>query len=378
MNIKFPFFFLWTIIKPSYSLRETMNPYQQLALALDALPNGFPPTPDGAELRLLEKLYTPEEAALTAQLSPRLESSDQIAARLGLPHADLRKMLKSLAKRGLIEAGRTETGLGYALLPFVVGIYEYQAASLDAELAQLFEAYFQHGFHRALEIKPQVHRVIPIGESVKNNMEIRPYESAAGLVDSMQAWGVIDCICRKQKALIGEPCEHPLDVCMMLSDHAGAFDASPVIRTLSREEAHATLRRAAQAGLVHSVSNNQNGLHYICNCCTCSCGILRGMAELGIANVVASSAFVLQVDENLCETCGACIETCAFEALSMGMSVEVNQTRCVGCGVCVQSCPSEALGLVRRPEEQIKPIPETIDDWRLQRDESRRAGPQSP
>ena len=87
-----------------------MNPYQQLAQALDTLPNGFPPTPDGAELRLLEKLYTPEEAALTAQLSPHLESSEEIASRLGFVHAELRKTLKSLTKRGLIEAGRTEKG----------------------------------------------------------------------------------------------------------------------------------------------------------------------------------------------------------------------------------------------------------------------------
>ncbi|PKN92751.1 MAG: hypothetical protein CVU44_13930 [Chloroflexi bacterium HGW-Chloroflexi-6] len=349
-----------------------MNPYQQLARALDALPNGFPPTPDGTELRLLEKLYTPEEAALTAQLSPHLESSEEIASRLGLAHADLRKTLKSLTKRGLIEAGRTEKGLGYAILPFVVGIYEFQANNLDAELAALFEAYFQQGFHRVLGVKPQVHRVIPIGESVKNNMEIRPYESAAGLVDSMQSWGVLDCICRKQKALIGQPCEHPLDVCMMLNERPNAFDGTPAIRALSREEAHATLQRAAQAGLVHSVSNNQKGLFYICNCCTCSCGILRGMAELGIANVVASSAFVLQVDETLCSACGACVESCSFDALTVDLTAQVAEIRCVGCGVCVQSCPSEALGLVRRPEEQVKPVPETLAEWGVQRIEARR------
>ena len=38
------------------------TPYQRLAERLDALPNGFPPTADGVELRLLAKLFTPEEA----------------------------------------------------------------------------------------------------------------------------------------------------------------------------------------------------------------------------------------------------------------------------------------------------------------------------
>jgi hypothetical protein len=44
------------------------SPYRQLANRLNELPNGFPPAPDGAELRLLAYLFTPEEAALAAQL----------------------------------------------------------------------------------------------------------------------------------------------------------------------------------------------------------------------------------------------------------------------------------------------------------------------
>ncbi len=347
------------------------NPYQTLAQQLDSLPNGFPATSDGMELRLLEKLFTPEEAALTALLSPRLETCEELASRTGREPAELRKSLKALLRRGLIEAGRLEGGLGYRLMPFVVGIYEMQVGSLDAELAQLFEDYFKAAFGQVLSIQPQVHRVIPIGESVKNNMEVRPFESAAQLVDSMQAWGVVDCICRKQKALIGQPCGHPLDVCMVLNERPGAFDGNTTIRALSRDEAHATLHRAADAGLVHSVSNNQQGLHYICNCCTCSCGILRGMADLGIANVVARSAFVNTVDELLCNACGVCIETCPFDALNMEMVAQVSSVRCVGCGVCVSSCPSDAMILVRRPDEEILPIPETLADWGSQRSVAR-------
>ena len=57
------------------------TPYRELAARLDELPNGFPPTDDGAELRLLAKLFTPEEAALAAQLRLTLETPAEIAAR---------------------------------------------------------------------------------------------------------------------------------------------------------------------------------------------------------------------------------------------------------------------------------------------------------
>lgn len=344
------------------------NPYKQLAEQLNALPNGFPRTDDGRELKLLAKLFTLEEAGLAAQLFPSLETMEEIAARTGKDAEELRKQLKVMSRRGLIEAGRTDDGaLGFKLLPFVVGIYEMQVGTMDAELARLFEDYFQD-FGQMLRIKPQVHRVIPINETVRNPMEIRPFESAAEIVNAMQSWGVQDCICRKQKALIGEGCEHPIDVCMVMNPHPNVFEKHPVIRALTHDEAMGTLRRAAEAGLVHSVSNSVEGTYYICNCCTCSCGILRGMAELGIANVVASSAFVNQVDEAICNGCEDCIASCQFSALSMdGLLASVNAMHCTGCGVCVIACSTGALGLARRPESEVKPVPQTYDDWGAQR-----------
>ncbi|MBN1149135.1 MAG: 4Fe-4S binding protein [Anaerolineales bacterium] len=351
-----------------------IDSYKRLAERLDALPNGFPPAPDGAELRLLAKLYTPEEADLAAELRLNLETPEQIAARLSETRATefdptiLHKQLKSMSRKGLIAVGRTQAGLGFGLMPFVVGIYEAQAGRVDAELARLFEDYYRQAFKQMLEVQPAFHRVVPIGETIRADMEIQPFESASEIVNNAQAWGVLDCICRLQKALIGEPCGHPLDVCMILSRRPGAFDQNSTIRALSREEALSTLRRAAQAGLVHSVSNSRQDVSYICNCCTCSCGILRGMADMGIANVIARSAFVNQVDESLCIGCEACMDYCQFQALSLQDGVAFVQTvRCVGCGVCVPACPENALSLIRRPAEDILPIPATEDDWRAQR-----------
>ncbi len=346
----------------------TLNPYKVLAERLDALPNGFPPTDDGAELRLLAKLFTPEEAALAAQLRLTRETPEQIAARIGGDADALAKQLKAMARRGLIGAGRAEGGMGYCLLPFVVGFYEMQGSTMDAEFARLFDDYYRQAFAKAMNAAPPVHRVIPVNKTVQMDVEVQPFESVAEIVNSAKAWGVLDCICRKQKTLVGEPCQHPVQMCMALSQIPDTFASTPTIRALTREEALATLRQAAEAGLVHQVSNNQRGLWYICNCCTCSCAILRGMADLGMANVVARSSFVNRVDDALCIGCELCIERCQFDALTMDDQIaRVNETRCVGCGVCVLACDQDALHLARRPADQVLPPPVTEADWRAER-----------
>jgi ferredoxin len=354
------------------------SPYKLLAERLDALPSGFPPAPNGAELRLLEKLYTPEEAALAAGLRMTMETPAQIAERLGqagwedVDPETLQGLLKGMARKGLIAAERTESGLSFGLMPFVVGVYEAQNGRMDAELARLFEDYYRQAFKQTLTIQPSFHRVIPVGESVRVGLEIQPFESARQILQNARSWGVLDCICRTQKSLIGEACHHPVDVCLILSQTLGAFDHSLLIRPLTLEQGQATLRRAAEAGLVHSVSNVQGEISYICNCCTCACGILRGVAELGMANVVARSAFINQVDEALCIGCEDCVDSCQFNALSLQeVVIHVDRMRCVGCGVCVPSCREGALGLVRRPPEEVLPVPNSESDWRIQRSGAR-------
>ncbi len=344
-------------------MTESHNPYKKLAERLDNMPNGFPPTDDGSELKVLAALFSPEEAELAAQLRMSLETAEQIAKRLGREYGPTRERLKAMAKKGLIKAGKAEAGFGYGLLPFVVGIYENQLGNFSKEFAEIFEAYYQRAFAQALKIQPAFHRVVPVGESIKMNMQVAPYETAAGVIETAQSWGVTDCLCRVEAAYVGKKCNHPVDVCMVFSPSPDAFSNSGEIKALTKEGAYATLKRADEAGLVHCVSNNQRGDYYICNCCTCACGILRGIAELGIANAVASSVFVNTVDEESCTACGLCVEQCQFEALSVDGVAHVNRTKCIGCGVCVNTCADRALVLVRRPEEEIKPIPASKSEW---------------
>jgi heterodisulfide reductase subunit A-like polyferredoxin len=90
-----------------------------------------------------------------------------------------------------------------------------------------------------------------------------------------------------------------------------------------------------------------------------------------MANVIATSAFLCQVDEDKCIACRECVERCSFDALTVDLTAQVNVIRCAGCGVCVLACPQEALSLLRRPEAEVLAPPATEEDWRTARANAR-------
>ena len=351
------------------SKNKHTNPvYKKLAELLDTIPNGFPASKSGAELKLLAKLFTPEEAALALHLTLTPRSAEQVAKSAGGDPRVLEENLKSMKGKGLIRMKRGEKGPVFGLIPFVVGIYENQIGTMDEEFARLFEDYYKEAYHKVMTAKPAIHRVIPVEQAVQVGVEVLPYERASDIVSQAQSWGVLDCICRVQQKLIGKGCEHPIKICMMFSKKPNAFDKAEVIKALTKEEALEVLRRAEEAGLVHTTGNHLGDIDYICNCCTCGCAILRGAAEFGMLSVVEPSAFQLSVNEDSCVGCELCIDRCQFKALSMADGIcKVDLQRCFGCGICISSCADGALKLVPRPEEQVKSPPGSLAEWMMER-----------
>jgi len=346
------------------------NAYRILADKLDQIPNGFPHTESGVELKLLAKLFTPEEANLASSMSLEHQTSEVIAANSKMDESNVKSLLIGMVRKGLIDMKKQEgVGLMFGLLPFVVGFYERQNAKIDKEFAELFEEYYQESFHKAMIIKPAVHRIIPVEKTIPVNINVMPYEKASTYINRANSWGVLNCICRVQKRLIGQGCNHPVENCLVFSTRPGAFDRTDDIRSINREEALKILAEADREGLVHSTSNSRDEVTYICNCCTCSCGILRGMVEYGNRNSIASSDFYAVVDEALCSGCEICIDRCQFNALSMLNSIcTVNISNCYGCGLCVSACPDEAITLIQKSPEELEPPPATEEEWRKRRE----------
>jgi len=354
----------------------TPSLYERLAARLDAIPSGYTRTQSGVELRILEKLFTPEQAALAVVMRLLCDPPERIAQRAGVDPEEARALLTQMVQDGLIRAEHGKQGLVYGLIPFVVGVYELNLHRLDAELAALMEQYMQEaGRTSAIYQAPSVHRVIPIEESIPFTLAVHPYENATAMIEAAGAWAVRDCICRVQKKLVGEGCDHPVEVCITFSQTPGAFESDPAARPISKQEALDLLHTARAAGLVHTTGNYRDGHNYICNCCTCSCGVLRGLAEFDVPTAIAHSDFQAVVSDDDCAGCGDCAERCQFDAISLpgGVAV-VNTAHCLGCGQCASICPTGALSMERRPRSDREPLPANITAWMLRRGVKRGMG----
>ena len=118
--------------------------YLRLRAFLDTLPGGYPTTDTGVEIKILKKLFTPEEAEIVMKLSLMPEPLDVIAGKLNMPVEEAAEKLEKLAKDGSIYRLRSGDAVLYMAIQFVVGIYEFHLNTIDHELAELMEEYIPY------------------------------------------------------------------------------------------------------------------------------------------------------------------------------------------------------------------------------------------
>jgi Na+-translocating ferredoxin:NAD+ oxidoreductase subunit B len=349
----------------SQDTKTINNWYERLADALNKLPNSFPRTKSNVELTLLKKIFLPEEAFLAGQLTGTAEPVLTIAERIGLSEEETATRLTGMMDRGMVR-GNAAKGM-YRLAPFIVGIYEAQLERMDHELAHLFEEYLDQGGIEIMRPQPAIHRVIPAQSATKTEW-IMPYDKLRDLLISCNTFRVRDCICRKQQDLEQtRKCNFPLHVELIFYTGRESAD-TPVPPYVTKEEALAVLDKTEKIGLVHTVSNVAEGIYYVCNCCGCCCGILRGITEFGIEKSVAAANYFSVIDPERCTGCGTCIKRCHMHAISSENEISVvNHAKCIGCGLCVTGCKANVAMLKPKAEEEIINPPKNFAAWEHER-----------
>jgi len=325
--------------------------YRRLADHLNRLPAGFPATPTGVELKVLKRLFTPDQAWLAQQLTLKPETPDQIAERCRLTAAELAPQLEDLAAHGLIFRIRKGPAVLYMAAQFLIGIWEYHVNDLDPELIRDMNQYIPYFFDQAQQNRTPQLRTIPVPGAVNAQQTVMAYEEARGIVGAQDKIVVAPCICRKEQRMVGKGCHRPLESCLVFGLGAQYYEDNRLGRGITRDEALTILERAEQAGLVLQPSNAQKVVN-ICTCCGCCCQILKNLKKLPKPAEHVMSNFVARVDADRCSGCETCLERCQMEAITVAEATAVvAQERCIGCGLCVPTCPEQAIELTAKPAE---------------------------
>ncbi len=350
--------------------------YEKLRSFLDTLPTGFPTTPTGVELRILKKLFTPEEAELTMNLQREPEELSQIVARLGRKESELAVKLEDMAQKGLIFRVRQGEQVKYQAYQFIIGIYEFQLKTLDSEFSRMFEEYLPYFGMSLGPIRTKQLRVIPVESAVKALPGVAPYNKIRELVRQQDLISVAECICRKEQKLLGNECKRPKETCLGFGEFARFYIDNKMGRLITTDEAMKILDLAEESALVLSPTNARE-LKYICCCCSCCCPTLKAAKLLPKSKYVISSYYQAKIDPDLCSDCGLCIERCQVDAIKQGDGhSEIKDEKCIGCGLCVSTCPQEAISLMARPG--MEPPPKDIDEIHSNIETERRTSQPQP
>lgn len=328
---------------------------------------GYPATRSGVELRILKNLFTPDEAWLATFLTHRFEPVDTIcksAEPSGFSGDVCVGLLDSMAAKGGIlkkESGRIAR---YALVPFVIGMFEFQVNHLTPEFYEDTTQYFReaYGLEYLSTPRPQM-RVIPIEQSVIDTSHIATYDEIRQIIEQTDGKiGVAECICRKGMDLIGQPCRKTdrREVCLGFRDYFDTYQREGWFREISKQEALENLAQSEKEGLVLQATNEQYP-QAVCSCCGCCCGILRTLKNIPNPADFVAANYRARADNEKCVGCGICVDRCPMEAISLSdKKAVIDSKRCIGCGVCVPACKPEALSMEEREVPCIPP--ETTED----------------
>jgi NAD-dependent dihydropyrimidine dehydrogenase PreA subunit len=331
--------------------------YKKLREFLDRLPAGFPATDSGVEMRIIRKLFSPEEAEMAMQLTLEPVTPTMIAKRIGMPESESAERLESMARKGLIFRTRSGDEVRYQAIQFIIGIYEFQLNTIDKELAEMVEEYLPYLAMSWVNHETSQLRVVPVGSAVDVTHTVATHDRIRELVKHQEVIAVAPCICSKEQGLLGNQCDRPLERCLCFGDFAEFYIENGFGRKITTEETLKILDKSEESSCVLRPVNTQE-LAAVCSCCECCCPSIRLLTVFPNPAEFVKPTFQARIDPDLCGACGTCLERCQMDAIVENEVMKIDLARCIGCGLCLSTCPEEAVSLAQLPDVKIPPV-----DW---------------
>lgn len=349
--------------------------YASLVERLNRLPQGAPPS--ATLCAILKLLFSEQEAELVALLPIRPFTASHAARVWKMPLSAAQKVLDGLAGRAiLLDMVAPDGATTYVLPPPMAGFFEFSMMRLRGDVDQhlLAELFYQYINVEDEFITGLFMSETPLGRAFVNEEALPPehtlavldYERASEVIRSASHRAIGACYCRHKMMHMARACDAPMDICMTFNNSAAALVRHEYARAVDVAEGLDLLQEARDRGLVQFGENNQRGVNFICNCCGCCCEAMIAARRLGLPNAIATTNFLPEVDESLCNGCGKCVNACPVEAMSLVSANDPHRPKlrkahvhtdiCLGCGVCVKQCSRGGLQLNQRPERVITPV----------------------
>lgn len=344
--------------------------YIKLQRHLDSQAVGFPATRSGSEIRILKRIFTPQEAEIATCLTYKLEPLEMVFERAGHlveSQGKLVELLDRMEKKGGIESKIKGGKRFYCNMPLVVGIYEFQLDRLTPEFIKDFDEYTsdkKYGIEFISTKLPQM-RTIPISKSIQTQHNVSTFDEVLVLLQQAEApFAIMECICRQKKTLGGKSCQvtDRKETCLGVGSVAQTFLRNGVGREITLDESISILELNQKEGLVLQPSNTEKA-EFICSCCGCCCGMLGMHKKLPKPVDFWASNFYAVVDTDVCDGCGNCEKRCQVGAARVSEKTQqssIDLNRCIGCGLCIPTCPQKAISLQKKPTE-VRP-PQTKEE----------------
>ena len=324
-----------------------------------------------ALVEILKENFTQQEAEIALMLPTtntplKPISIEALADASSLEQHYLSEILKGLADRGLIYAGKTQSGgKGYALHQAGFGFpqaffWKGEDTPYARKMAKLVSKYFNRKVTKDAfgGKKTKAYRYIPINHSLNPDVQtVLPYDRMETVLDNAERFAVAHCPCRVEAGLMGRSCEHPLEVCLKFDEMAEYLIDHGIGKEVTRSEAREIVHQAAEAGLVHFVDNAAGKVKHNCNCCGCACWNVGSIRRRKIPrDELMAVYFIRETDPEQCIGCGECIDICPVEAINLEDDLAVvDEKWCIGCGVCATKCEYDALRIKYREDQKEVP-----------------------
>jgi ferredoxin len=326
--------------------------------------------PNDTMIVLLKTLLNDEQAKFLLNFRNPVLTFAQLKEKTGMEDRDLNAMLNSLMDEGFIfdMPQKGSNIMHYHLLAPIPDIFEYslvkkRSTEKRKKLAKIYNRMLdeasqltQENYETIMPIfkdeMPPFTRILPSDkEFIIPKEETIPFYEASKIIDQNDIISLSRCPCKFHKELLGDPCKATMDQfrCIHLGHIGRYFIEHGFGKQISKEEAKKVLLEAEKDGLVHKafhydfdIDKKENA---ICNCCKCCCIIFQSYYR-GVWPFHTQTSYIAEINENMCEGCGTCVEKCPIEALSLidGKS-HIDESKCIGCGVCVLQCPEKAIKL---------------------------------